>query len=448
MALPKEIFAEIKKAHITLVRFQWLGTDLVLKAMVTHVNYLEDAIKTGIGITKAVQSSTPWDSLAPRGFGPESGEYKIIPDLETFSVLPYTSNTSRFICELCDHDLKPATTDPRNFLRRMIQLTHQMGYHPMAAFESEFNLYKKIDGKKVPFERETTASPHSFDMANPILQDWVTSLSKMGVKVERIKKEGGEGQFELIVHYSDALKAADDMVTIRDVVKGVAIRRGYSTTFLPKVFRFPNGMHVHISLWDVKKKKNMFSDPSDDIGLSETAYHFIGGLMKHMKALCALSAPLPISYKRLLPGSWAPSHNYYGFDNRAAAIRIPSQSLPRREEAVRLEYRLPDPTANPYLVLGSALAAGLDGIKNQIDPGPPLNIDVAKLREEEADNLGLIRLPQTLIEAVNELKKSSFLREVVGEDLIDKYVGVREAEWKFYMDQVTDAEIDPYIEHF
>jgi glutamine synthetase len=443
----QEILDAIRKNNITLVRFQWLGTDLVLKAMVTHAAFVEGAVASGIGITKAVQSSTPWDSLVPGGFGPESGEYKIIPDLATFSQVPYTDNTARLICELCNDDLKPAETDPRYFLRRVIERARTMGYSPMAAFESEFNLYKRIEGRRLPFEQETTASPHAFDMANPLLQDWIASLSKMNVQVERIKKEGGEGQFELIIRYSDGLKAADGMVTLRDVVKGVAMRHGYYTTFLPKAFRFPNGMHIHISLWDAQKK-NVFSDLSDENTLSKTGYHFVGGLLKHMKALCALAAPLPTSYKRLLPGTWAPSHVYYGFDNRAAAIRIPSQSLPRREEPVRIEYRLPDATANPYLALGSALAAGLDGIENNIDPGNPLSVDAVRLSAEETANLGLERLPQTLIEAVSELRKSSFLKQALGRDLIDKYLGVREAEWNFYMGSVADAEIAPYIDHF
>ncbi len=444
----KEILNNIKKDNITLVRFQWIGIDLLLRTMVTHSDYLESTIKSGIGITKAIQSLTPWDSLTSTDYGPESGEYKIIPDLNTFAVIPYTSNIARFICELCDSELKPADTDPRFLLRKVINQAKNLGYNPMVAFEAEFNIFKKVDDKIIPFEQYSSASLQTFNLLNPILQDWINSLYKMNVKVERVKKEGGEGQVELVIRYADALKAADDMATLRDVVRGVAHKHGYYVTFMPKVFRFSNGMHLHISLWDTEKKRNVFSDLADKNGLSKVGYYFIGGILKNIKALCALAAPLPTSYRRLQPGTWAPSHIYYGYDNRAAAIRIPSQTIPKRNEPTRIEYRLPDPTANPYLALTSTLAAGLEGIKNEIDPGDPINIDVAYLSKDEIQKYDVDRLPNTLIEAINELKKAKFLREILGENLLKVYVSNREAEWKAYVEHISEWEIKTYIDHY
>jgi glutamine synthetase len=444
----QKILDGIKRNNITVVRFQWIGTDLLLRTMIAHSDYVEDSVMRGIGITKAIQSSSAWDTLAAGGFGPESGEFKIVPDCDTFAVVPYTPRTGRFICELCDENLKPTDTDPRYFLRRVLDRAEEMGYRPMAACESEFNIFTKDGDKLIPLEDLGTGSPLAIDIANPLLQEWISSLSEMNVKVERVKKEGGEGQLELVLRYANALKAADDMATLRDVAKGVALRHGYSVTFMPKIFRFPNGMHIHMSLWDVNKSKNTFADSSDENGLSECAYHFVGGILKNMKALCALAAPLPTSYRRLLPGTWAPSYVYYGFDNRAAAIRVPSQSVPKREDATRIEYRLPDPTANPYLALGSAIACGLEGIKRKEDPGDALNVDASKLDERELENLHLERLPSTLMEALAELKKSSFLCEVLGKSLLDTYIRNRELEWRAYMEHVSEWEIRSYIDHF
>lgn len=211
-----------------------------------------------------------------------------------------------------------------------------------------------------------------------------------------------------------------------------------------------NGLHVHLSLLEADNKKNAFHDERDErgFGLSKTAYNFMGGIMQHMKEICIFGAPIPNSYKRLLLGSWSPTHIFYGYDNRAAAVRIPSLTAGHDGSDVRLEYRLPDGSANPYLAIGTAIAAGLDGIEQEMNPGDALDIDPAKVGEAELVKMGIELLPRTQGEAIVETKKNRFVRDSLGDPLYDLYLQVRESEWKEYREQVTLWEVASYLTAF
>ncbi len=446
MLSSEEILDTVNREGITTIRFIYLGNDGIIRAKASHADYLKNHMENGIGLTKAMQSFNSLDQLVPGGLGPQSSEYRIMPKLETFSTLPYAPKSARFIGELYDLDFKPSDTDARYFLRKIGKKAEELGFKSMAACEAEFYLFERNDGKIIPQNREKCFATHGYDLANEIIQEWIDSLVRMNVKVERIIKEYGPGQYEVAVRYADALKAADDMVTLRDLVKGVAAKHGLSTTFMPKPFPSlaGSGMHIHISLWDVEEGRNLFYDKNDErkYGLSKTAYHFINGLMEHMKAVSPVVCPLPNSYKRLLVGSWAPSHVCYGYDNRAVAVRIPSQTVRSKGGSTRIEFRMPDPASNPYLAIGVTLAAGLDGIKRGLECYEPLNVDYPEI-EEKAE-----WLPRTMGEALKEMKNSAFMRETMGDALFDTYVKVRESEWKAYIEHVSEWEIENFIDSF
>jgi glutamine synthetase len=449
----EEILKIVREREVSIVKFLWLGNDLIARAMATHVDFLEDSMKFGIGITRGMQSFNALDALIPDGrFGAESSEFRIVPDLDTFACAPYSVGLARFIGELWEPDLTPSDTDARYYLRRIIEEAKKAGFSPMASCEIEFYILRREGEKVLPYIAEKFGTSHGYDLINEFMQECVDCLSKMGVRLERLKKEYGHSQVEPTLRYTNALKAADDAVTLRDVVKAVAAKHGLFATMMPKPLpgMAGNGNHLHMSLFDIKGERNVLYDKNDarKCYLSETGYHFVGGLMKHMKAITVFGAPISNSYKRLLPGSWSPAHVSYGYDNRAVAVRIPSLLPPKEGQGERLEYRVPDPTANPYLALGTALSAGLDGIRNKTDPGEPLALDPAKLNDTELDKLGIEYLPRTLGEAIAEAKSDPFVKQSLGEPLFREYIKVRESEWKAYREQVTEWEVANYLTTF
>jgi len=444
------ILKRVKDERIQLIKFQWVGNDLIPRAMVSHAEYLADHIGNGIGILKGIQSFNVLDKLVyDASWGSEAGDLRLVPDLTTFSSIPYALGSGRLICELCTLDLKPHVTDARYFLRRMVAKAHKMGYAPMVSCETEFYVLQS-DGETVkPFADTKFATSHGYDLYNDYVQELVKDLSAMGVGIERIKKEYGHSQVEPVLKFADALKAGDDFVTLKDAAKGVAAKRGLSATFMPKPFngRPGTGNHIHASLFDIKTKRNLFYDPDDKRGcrMSLLGYYFIGGLMKHIKGICILGAPISNSYKRLLPGSWAPAHVCYGYDHRGAAIRIPSTPLQSGGSAQRLEYRVPDPACNPYYAIGTMLAAGLHGIEERVDPGDPLDIDPSRLSDKELELRGIEYLPRTVGEAIAEAKKDPFVIQTLGDKAFWEYIRIRESEWRDYREQVTPWEVENYL---
>lgn len=448
-----EIVKTVADRRIRIVKFLWIGNDLIPRAMATTVDFLEESMKFGIGITRGMQSFNALDRLVQNGqFGPESSEFRIVPDLDTFVCVPYTTGMARFIGELWEPEMTPSLTDGRYYLRRTIEDAKELRFKPMAASEIEFYILKREGDKTLPYVNEKFGTSYGYDLINELMQECTDCLSKMGVRLERLKKEYGHSQVEPTLRYADALKAADDEITLREVMKGVAATRGLLITLMPKPFpgMAGSGKHLHISLFDTKGDTNLFYDKNDPrkCNLSETGYHFLGGLMKHMKGISIFGAPISNSYKRLLPASWSPAHVCYGYDNRAAAVRIPSLIPPKEGRGQRLEFRLPDPTSSPYLALGTALAAGLDGIRNQIDPGEPITTDPAKLSDKQLMESGIEYLPRTLGEAIAEARKDPFVRQSLGEPLFEEYVKTRESEWKAYREQVTEWEVANYLTTF
>ncbi len=443
-----KLMERIEKDGVRIVKIDWMGFDLVLRSMGTSVKFLDKAIMEGIGVTKAQQSFNVLDRLAPDGlYGAQSSEFKLIPDLSTYSALPHVPGMGRMQAELCEPaDLSPSETDPRFFLRRMISRLEKMGLKPFCSFEPEFYLYG-LD--RTPIIKGSLMSSHSLDTLNGFLLDVGNALGNMGIEVEHFKKEYGSSQVEITTKHTNALRASDNMIALKSVIKSMGSSRSMIASFMPKVDTLSagSGMHMHISLSFAETSGSAFHDESDrrGFGLSETAYNFTGGLMEHMNALCAFVNPLTNSYKRLVPGSWAPAHISYGYDHRGAAIRIPS--IPSGSiSAKRIEFRLPDCSANPYIALGAVLAAGIHGIEEKLDPGEPMTFDPSSIDAAELQKRGVKTLPTSLIESIHFAEADNVLRNAMGNTFFEEYLKVRKSEWDTYRRNVDEWEVEKFLE--
>ena len=451
----KNILKTVKDNEITIIRFEYLSSDGKLRGMVTHADFLEEAITKGIGLAKGAWSLGGFDQLIDDyTYAAETSEFSIVPDLNTFAIHPYLEKSARFFANLYYKNGKQAEIDARYFLTKILNQFNKKGYTVKSSCEAEFFLLNDEDGKISP----ATGGPHAeyyvesrgYDVFNSYIQDVISALNKMCVKVERIKKEYSPSQIEIILRYTDAMKAADDLVTLRSVAKNIAQSYDLLATFLPKPFNDAgnSGLHSHISVYD-KNSKNIFYDKSDKYGISKNGYYFMGGLLKHMKSMTAIHAPIPNSYKRMVPSlAWAPATVTWGYDNRGVAVRIPSISKDGGNSSTRVEFRVADPTANPYLSLGIALAAGLDGINNKIDPGKITIPDPNNFTPKELKELGIETLPETLGDAIKEMEKSIFLKKTLGEVLFREYLLHKKSEWQAYCRHVSEWEVHKYVGSF
>jgi glutamine synthetase len=272
------------------------------------------------------------------------------------------------------------------------------------------------------------------------------ALAAFGIRVEASHHEVATGQHEIDFRYTDALRAADNVVTFKATLKEVARQHDLHATFMPKPIAGINGsgMHVHQSLVRIDTGQNAFASAQNGYALSRLARQFAAGQLAHARGMCAVLAPLVNSYKRLVPGYEAPVYISWGQINRSALIRVP-QVTPDRPESTRLELRCPDPSCNPYLAFAVMLHAGLDGIKRELDPPPISNEDLYHLDERGREALGLGTLPGSLGEALEELKRDDLMREALGDHILDRFVEAKTIEWQEYCLQVDSWELDRYL---
>ena len=269
----------------------------------------------------------------------------------------------------------------------------------------------------------------------------VLTLEDMGFEIEASHHEVAPAQHEIDFRYDEALKTADNIMTFKLAVKTIAKRHGMFASFMPKPKYGVNGSGMHVNMSLAKDGKNIFADPDGERGLSKEAFWFIGGIIKHMKGMTVITNPLVNSYKRLVPGYEAPIYIAWSATNRSPLIRIPAS----RGAGTRVELRCPDPAANPYLVLATCLEAGLDGIRNQITPPDAVTENVFEMRLSQKAKLGIESLPGDLEEAVEELEKDDYIKNVLGEHITEKYIEAKKAEWADYRAQVTEWEIEKYL---
>jgi glutamine synthetase len=387
------------------------------------------------------------------GMGPHGPDFMGIGDSSTICDLPWLPGFARIACD--GHvNGAPYAFDSRVALKRCLQRFSERGYTLYTGIEPEFMLLKRSEqGRLVPFDDTDTADKPCYDYKGlsrmiPILDDLSRHLRAVGVDVYQIDHEDANGQFEINFTYAEALKSADNMILFKMAASEIAKQHGAIATFMPKPFsnRTGTGAHFHLSI-GTAGQKNAFYDKSDAraLGLSQLGYWFLGGLLAHARALAAICAPTVNSYKRLVVGrslsgaTWAPAYIAYGNNNRTACVRIPFG---------RIELRLPDGAANPYLATAALAAAGLDGIDRRLDPGEPLNINLYELSAQEIRARGIGLLPQSLSEAIDALEADEVIQQGIGVELAAEFMRLKRMEWIEYSRHVGDWEMQRYLEMF
>jgi len=396
---------------------------------------------------KAFDGEILFDGSSIEGFVRiEESDMLLKPDLTTFRIFPWGNPEARIARVMCDvyrPNGEPFAGDPRACLKRVRARAAELGFEMMAGVEAEFFLFQKTGGEPTTITHDAGGyfDLTPVDLGEKARRMIVNDLEAMGLEVEAAHHEVAPGQHEIDFKYGEALRTADDLMTFKFIVRNAALAHDLHATFMPKPIFGQNGsgMHTHQSLF--KDGDNVFFDSGADYELSETMLHYIGGLKKHAKAICAITNPTVNSFKRLVPGYEAPVSIAWSQRNRSPMIRIPD----RRGVGTRCEFRMPDPSCNPYLALAVQLAAGLDGIENRIDPGPPLDTNVWKLSDEEKARVGLETLPANLGEAIAELEKDEVIKAALGEHIAGHFIAAKKAEWGEYVASVSDWELDRYL---
>jgi glutamine synthetase len=440
-APPSDPASRARSAGLELIRFLYADHGGITRGKSAAIAFLPERIKSGIGHTVAMMAMTMLDTLQPvDGMGPV-GEVRIKPDTETLVALPYAPGAGAMLADLVRPDGEPWEACPRTFLKQAITDLAAEGYAMTAAFEPEFTLGRREpdpDGgpdRLNPLDDSLCYSATGFDQAHDYIVELVRALNAQGLRVEHYYPELGHGQQEVVIRHAPALRAADNHMLYRETVRGVAIRRGLWASLAPKPIadQAGNGAHLHASLNHLASGgpaggTPAFADRTDRHGLSATGYHFIGGLLAHLPALLALTCGSVNSYRRLQPQFWSSAYACYGMDNREAAIRICSPLAGDPASTVNLEFKPSDCSANPYLAMGAFVQAGLDGIRRSINPGEPVNVDPATMPESAREAAGVLRLPQTLGDALDALAADELLMSKLGPLRSSAYLAVKRAE--------------------
>ncbi len=412
---------------------------------------LKNVAITASQLEKALENKCMFDGSSIEGFVRiEESDMYLYPDFDTMQIFPWRpqqGKVARLICDVYRPGGEPFEGDPRYILKRAIKEAEKMGYLFEVGPECEFFLFHTDENAlptTITHEQAGYFDLGPVDFGENARRDMVLTLEDMGFVIEASHHEVAPAQHEIDFRYDEALVTADNIMTFKLAVKTIAKRHGLHATFMPKPKYGVNGSGMHINMSLSKDGKNIFADPSDRQGLSREAYWFIGGIMKHMKGMTAITNPLVNSYKRLVPGYEAPVYIAWSATNRSPLIRIPAAG----GEGTRVELRCPDPSANPYLALAVCLQAGLDGIRDRIMPPASVDRNIFSMTEEERKSLHIEEIPGTLIEAVGELEKDAFIRSVLGEHISAKYVEAKKREWEAYRSQVTDWEIQAYLNKF
>jgi glutamine synthetase len=409
--------------NIGLVRFLYADNGGIIRGKATAASRIAERIDSGIGHTVAMMAMSMMDELQPvPGMGPV-GEVRIVPDVDTFTPLPYAPGAAAMLADLVKADGTPWEACTRTFLKNAVAALGDEGYELMAAFEPEFTLGTRDPAGLLPVDDSLCYSATGFMLAHDYAIDLVDAAVSQGLDVEHYYPELGPGQQEISIHYTDPLHAADNHVLLRETARGVALRHGLWATFAPKPLpdQAGNGAHLHASLW--RDGVNVFADPQ---GLSEVGQHFVAGVRAHLPALVALTCASVNSYRRLAPRTWAGAWNAFGFDNREVAVRVCSAL--GAEGSVNLELKPSDSTANPYLALGAFIHAGLDGLRGKLDPGEPVDVDPAGLSDTDRAERGITQLPTSLGEALDALEADRVLTEALGPLRTQAYLAVKRSE--------------------
>ncbi len=438
----EDIYRLVEEEDVEFIRLQFTDMFGMLKNIAVTASQLE----------RVLNNQCMFDGSAIEGFVRiEESDMLLYPDYSTFEIFPWRpqqGKVARMLCDVYRPSGEPFEGDPRHVLKRAIQKAADMGYVFSVGPECEFFLFN-TDENGMPTTNTLEEAGYfdigPADFGENARRDMVMTLEDMGLVIEASHHEMAPAQHEIDFQYDEALTTADNIMTLKLAVRTVARRHGLHATFMPKPKANVNGsgMHINMSLHD-KEGRNLFADAGDEHGLSREAYCFMGGLMKHIKGMAAITNPLVNSYKRLVPGFEAPVYIAWSSTNRSPLIRIPSV----KGEGTRIELRSPDSAANPYLTLAVCLVAGLDGIANQIMPPESVDCNIFAMTQEERSRLQIDHLPSTLEEALDELEKDPLICEVLGGHIAKKYIAAKRAEYLRYRSQVSEWELQEYLNKF
>ena len=437
----QDILDMIEEEDVEFIRLQFTDMFGTMKNVAITVSQLE----------KALDNNCMFDGSSIEGFARiEESDMYLYPDLDTFTIFPWRpqqGKVARFICDIKRPDGTPFEGDPRYILKKVLKEAEELGYTFDVGPECEFFLFHTDDignPTTITHEKAGYFDVGPVDLGENARRDMVLNLESMGFEILASHHEVAPAQHEIDFKYDDALSTADNLMTFKMAIKSIAKRHGLHATFMPKPKSGINGSGMHLNMSLSKDGKKIFADPDDKIGLSKEAYSFIAGIMKHIKGMTVLTNPLVNSYKRLVPGYEAPVYIAWSATNRSPLIRIPGS----RGESTRIELRCPDPAANPYMVLAVCLAAGLDGIKNQLVPVDSIDRNIFEMTQADREEAGIESLPENLCDAIEKFEQDEFVQNVIGKHIAKHYINAKKKEWQEYRTQVTDWEIEQYLHKF
>lgn len=437
-----EIKKLIEEYNIKFIKLQFVDINGQVKNMSIPSDHID----------KVLDNEIMLDGSSIKGFRSiETSDMFFHPDINSFQILPWREtngvNAARLICDIYNADGTPFEGCPRCNLKRVMEAAEKMGFSMNIGPEAEFFLFSKDKDGNITTQTQDHAGYYDVgpeDLGEDVRSDIVLTLKEMGFDIEASHHEVADGQHEIDFRYADILTAADNVVTFKIAVKAIAAKHDLHATFMPKPIYGINGsgMHCNISLF--KDGKNAFYDKDAEYQLSDTAKYSVGGMLKHVKSITAITNPVVNSYKRLVPGYEAPVYLAWSLANRSALVRVPA----KRGISTRVELRSPDPSCNPYLAFAAILEACLDGIRNKIDPPAPVESNIYKLTSKERKKQRIDSLPGSLSEALEHMDKSLVTRAALGDHIFKEFMTSKKKEWDSFRTYVSQWELDKYLERY
>jgi glutamine synthetase len=443
-----EVLARVREGDVRLVRFLYCDNANVVRGKAVHAGALADCLEAGVGLAVAMQGFCLTQHIAPGSALGPVGEARLVPDPDTFAVLPHAPRQAHMLCDMVTLDGAPWENCPRAFLKRIADRAAGKGFTPRAAFEHEFYLAREADGRFVPADDSLCLSSEGMDRAGAVIGEVLEALDGLGLAPRQYHPGLGPAQQQLSIAHAPLPAAADRQIAVRETVRGMALRHGLVASFAPRPIpdQAGSGSPVRLSLW--REDRNLLYDPDGELSLSALGRNFVAGLLAHLPALLALTCPSVNSYRRLTPNMWTSAYTCWGPDNREAAVRVVSPFKGREEATTHLEVRAVDGSANPYLALGALVAAGLDGVARGLDPGQPLAANPHELPEKERRRRNIRRYPTSLAEALAELERDEVLLDSLGRPLAREFLAVRRAEWEDLGSVPVEREIAAYFRRY
>lgn len=439
--ITQEILERAKNDQAQFFSLQFADLMGVVKEVVKPIAELESALQDGVW----------FDGSSIEGFARiQESDLFLKPDPRTYGLLPWTNSqdkTIRFICDIFQANGEPFESDPRFILKRAVQEAESLGFQYNVGPEPEFYLFEANQADKTSAIDKGGYFDHSSNKGAKVLQEVADSLKGLGINVECLHHEVGEGQYEVDFNYGAAVETADKILTLKFAVKKIAELNGLKATFMPKPIKGKagSGMHTHQSLFSLDGKENFFSDENDSYGLSALAKNFLAGQLANIKGICLGLCSTVNSYKRLVSGFEAPVYITWASSNRSALIRVPKW-FAGKPKAARIELRCPDASANPYLAFALMLKAGLQGIAQKAHPPQPVEENVYHLDEAGLKNKNIATLPGSLLEAIVWFQKSGLAKETLGNALFNRYIAVKQKEWNDFKTEVCPWELEKYLD--